>query len=119
MISEKTEQDFQEVKERLTSGEESIEVNLGEMSQGPATTVDLDFVRSVESSQEKYDDLGEVYEVEVHLSIPPWVYSGDKHGNAVYNLMKEYGFDGPDGSPRHGTQLSDNSVTLKNYKVIE
>lgn len=119
MISEQTEQDFQEVKERLTSGEESIEVNLGEMSDGPATTVPVDYVQSVEGYQAEYDDLGEVYEVVVHLDIPPWVYSGDKHGNAVYNLMKEYGYDGPGGSPRHGTQFGSNSVTIKNYKVIE
>lgn len=118
-ITEEAEEDIEAAKDELLDGEREIEVNIGPNGEGPPEIITVDFVEEVEYESVEDPDLGEIVEITVELGTPPWVYSGERHGNAVFGVTQEHGFDGPDGSYRHGVNIGSNSVTITNYYKLE
>ena len=92
-----------------------VTVNTGPMSDGPERTLDVDFVDSVSVTEDDDDDLGDIYLVEVYLTIPRHEYTGAQHGNAVYAVLADEGVDRPDDSPRHGVHFSGGTVSVSAY----
>jgi hypothetical protein len=78
------------------------------------------FVEWVEHDLVSYDPEkssepdGPVVETTLGLAVHPDNWDGNQ-ALPVFDMMGEYGYDGPDGSVHHGIDLFGSQVTLTNY----